>query len=62
MVHARAQADFFQRFARQLAPFGTGQGAVQQRQFDIVDHAQVVNQVEALEDETKGRVAQRGDL
>ena len=57
MVHARAQADPFERLARRLAPLRRAHAAVQQRQLDVVDHAQVGDQVEALKDEPEGRCA-----
>jgi hypothetical protein len=44
--------------AREPAPLAAGQAAVEQREFDIVDHAQVGDQVEALEHEAERAVAQ----
>jgi chorismate mutase len=62
VLHARAQADPFEGLARQAAALAVAHAAVEQGQLDVVDHAQVRNQVEALEDEAEGAVAQASPL
>ena len=58
MLHARAQAHALERGLGTLAALCGRHFPVQQRQFDVVERAQVLDQVEALENETEGAVAQ----
>src|SRR5262245_34731585 len=62
-MDARVQPDAVERPQRQLAPFGTRQpSAVKQWDFDVVHHAQVVDQVESLKDEAELFVADASEM
>ena len=56
VLHARCEADDFQRLSDPLA-LRRVHAAIAQRHVDVVEHVEVGNQVEALEDETDLLVA-----
>ena len=60
VMHARAEADAVERRLGQLAPLGVRHPAVEQRDLHVVEHAQIGDQVERLEDEPDLLVADRG--
>ncbi len=59
VVHPRAEADAIERRLGQLPPLGVRHAPVEQRNLHVVEHAQVADQVEDLEDEADLLVADR---
>jgi hypothetical protein len=57
VLHARSETDDFQRLADALLAFRRAHAAIAQRHVDVVEHVEIGNQVEALEDEADLLVA-----
>ena len=62
MFHAILQVDHFQGFHRALAALARGSAAVDHRQFDVLEHVQLGQQIEKLKHEADFLVADAGKL
>ena len=62
VVHAGGEAHALEGGEGQPPALGAGEAPVDERQLHVVEHAQVVDQVEGLEDEADLLVAQAGEV
>src|SRR5690349_6897402 len=60
-MYAGTEIDPLKRFQREFAPFLPGNLPVQQRDFDVIDDIEIVDQMKCLEDETETLVAYPGE-
>ena len=57
MLHPRTEADFGQCLFSQFTALLCGRFTIQQRQFNVIDDTQIINQMEALKNETESFIA-----